>query len=350
MGEPDHYLAPLSALPPALPRMPCVVLAHNERPILPEFLRHYREIGVDRFYVVDDRSTDSSRDYLDDQPDVTTFTPVEGSTYRRDKRFWRAQLLDQHCDGAWVVVPDVDEHLVYPDVDRGRDLLSLIRSLEDEGAEAIHATMLDMYCDRPLQDHRYESGRLIDSFPLFDGPDHSFRMAVSFKTRLRMPTPGAFAFGGMRQRLFEPLPIGPGTKEARILRAYCDIGGDFSPTGLARIKLSWARLLLRGMLHSHVVYNCSKLPLLKWRKGTMFHGGAHAVSQPLRLSHQRAAMLHFKFAAGAEGLRYNSMRGQHANGADLYKRIVAKMDGSTSPAFEGSQIYQTTGSLGRFVR
>ena len=113
MTHAGKYLQILSPLPSTQTNMPCVVLAHIEALILPEFLRHYRDIGVDRFFIVDDRSTDGSLDFLRAQPDVTIFTPVEGSTYRKDKRFWRAELLDTYCSGKWVVVPDVDEHLVY---------------------------------------------------------------------------------------------------------------------------------------------------------------------------------------------------------------------------------------------
>ncbi|MEI6800046.1 MAG: glycosyltransferase family 2 protein [Pseudomonadota bacterium] len=344
------YLQILSPLPSTQTNMPCVVLAHNEALILPEFLRHYRDIGVDRFFIVDDRSTDGSLDFLRAQPDVTIFTPVEGSTYRTDKRFWRAELLDTYCSGKWVVVPDVDEHLVYRGMEDGRDLSALIRSMKDEGAEAMHATMLDMYCDKPLRDHRYEGGRLIDDFPLFDGPDHYFRMAVSWRTGLEMQTPTAFAFGGMRQRLFETLPILPDSWRYRLLRRYCDIAGNFDTRGLDNLTLLWVRLRLRRMLHSFQIYNCSKLVLLIWRKGMMFSGGAHAVSERLLLSRQRAVILHFKFAAGTDGLEYIAQRGQHAGGSELYKRLLRQTQiVSATPVFEGTRNYASSASLGRLL-
>lgn len=349
-----HKLSELLSLLTGHPRgralLPCIVLAHNEGTILPEFLRHYRDIGVDRFFIVDDRSTDHSLEYLSEQPDVTIYAPVEGSTYRRDKRIWRAEVLDRHCDGAWVVVPDVDEHLHYHDIEQGRDLLAVIASLEDEGAEALHAVMLDMYDDRPLQDHRFADGRLIDSFPLFDGPDHYFRLAVSWRTRRKFPTPACFAFGGMRQRLFEQIAVSRDTRQGRLLHKYCDIGGDFSPEGFALLKLRWAHLRLRQMLHTNLIYNCSKIPLLKWREGMRFQGGAHAISQPLRLSQQRAALLHFKFSAGADGLRYIAQRGQHASGSRSYHRMIDQTRVmARSPVFEGTLRYQTSASLGRFL-
>lgn len=189
MTHNGKYLQSLSPLPKSQAKMPCVVLAHNELLIFPDFLRHYREIGVDRFLIVDDRSTDGSVEFLQNQVDVTIFAPIEGSTYQKDKRFWRAELLDTYCSCKWVVVPDVDEHFVYKGIDEGRDLFALARALEDEGAEALHAVMLDMYCDMPLQDHQFRGGRLIDEFPMFDGPDYYFRIAAPPRFRKKYPTP-----------------------------------------------------------------------------------------------------------------------------------------------------------------
>jgi len=348
MTHTGKYLRILSPLPRLPPKMPCVVLAHNELLILPDFLRHYREIGVDRFLLVDDRSTDGSIEFLRQQSDVTIFTPVDGSTFKKDKRFWRAELLDTYCSGKWVIVPDVDEHLVYKGIDDGRDLFALVHSLESEGAEAMHAVMLDMYCDKPLKDHRCLGGRLIDQFPLFDGPDHYFRIAAPPRFRKKYPTPFAFAVGGMRQRLFEPLAVD--CLKSRVLRSFCDIAGSFEPAGIARFNLGMARMMLRPMLKSAEIYNCSKIPLLKWQKGLYFYGGAHAISKKLLLSRQKAVVLHFKFTSGTDALNYNAERGQHAEGSKFYKRIVLQQDSlSKSPEFKGSIRYDTSRSLGRFL-
>src|SRR5690606_9889559 len=88
------HLQLVSEPPPPDYRLPCVALAHNEKHIFPEFLTHYRSLGVDRFFIVDDHSTDGSRAFLEAQPDVIIFEPIKGSSYSRDKRHWRAELLD----------------------------------------------------------------------------------------------------------------------------------------------------------------------------------------------------------------------------------------------------------------
>jgi hypothetical protein len=48
----------------------CCTVARNEAARLPHFLDHHRKLGIDRFLVVDNGSTDESRDYLLSQPDV----------------------------------------------------------------------------------------------------------------------------------------------------------------------------------------------------------------------------------------------------------------------------------------
>src|SRR5690606_11798491 len=108
---------------------------------------------------------DGSRAFLEAQRDVIIFEPIKGSSYSRDKRHWRAELLDQFCNGRWVVVPDVDEHLVFRDCETRR-LPALITELEREGAEAFHATMVDMYRDQPLDRQIHDHATLLDSFPM----------------------------------------------------------------------------------------------------------------------------------------------------------------------------------------
>ena len=116
------------------------------------------------------------------------------------------------------------------------------------------------------------------------------------------------------------------------------------------LKLSWARFRLGRVLKSVPLYNCSKIPLLKWRRGMWFYNGAHAVSQPLRLARQRAALLHFKFAAGVDGLRYSAERGEHTGGAQFYKRIIEQEAIlAASPVFGGTLTYEGSQTLGRIL-
>ena len=67
-------------------------LLHNEMFFLPEFLKHYRNLGVKRFIFLDDRSTDKTIDFLHEQEDVMVMQSKrrygEKNTYGRRKSSW----------------------------------------------------------------------------------------------------------------------------------------------------------------------------------------------------------------------------------------------------------------------
>lgn len=232
----------------------------------------------------------------------------------------------------WVVVPDIDEHLVYPGCE-SRDLFDLVAALQSEGADALHATMVDMYRDAPMLEQRHDRPTLLDSFPLFDGPDHYFRIAAPGKFRKKYPTPQCMAIGGMRQRLFEPLA--PDPAQMAILRRHCDIAGPFSGGALFRVGIALTRWRLRSLLRQTNLYNMSKVPLLRWRRGLTYYNGAHAVSAEMRLSRHSAALLHFKMAGGVDATQYAANRGQHANGSAFYKSMLEHMNAAPSRGSRG---------------
>lgn len=150
----------------------CVVLCHNEMAILPEFLRHYRFLGITSFAVVDDRSSDGSREFLLSQDDVTMFAPRQDSLYKVHKAAWRNDILNTFGIGRWCLNPDVDEHFVYFDME-ARPIPALTESLDQENSKGLLTIMIDMYADLPIRKQIYDlnGGRtLLQAFPYFDGP------------------------------------------------------------------------------------------------------------------------------------------------------------------------------------
>jgi hypothetical protein len=308
-----------------------MTLVHNEAPILPAFLDHYRAMGDVAFLVVDDRSTDGSGDILRAARDVTCLTPREGSTYARDKREWRGQALDRAARDRWVLVPDADEFLIWSGHPH-RDLADLCSDLEAEGAEALYAVMLDMYDDRPLGDHVFRGGAPADAFPWFDDPRADPAATWMEKVPERIlktwPTPRAWVLGGMRERLFG---TGRDRPLARIARRAMP-GWDHDPTPGPGPALR--RLLTRAGRGPRPLC-LTKLPLLRWRRGTRFSGGAHALRPAHRLAAERGVLLHFPITQGAAGIAHIAARGQHAEGAAAYRRLQARLD--ASPLYAGSR-------------
>lgn len=166
----------------------------NERIRLPYFLRYYRELGVNHFLIVDNGSDDGSREYLQDQSDVSLWS-AEGSY--KASRFgmdWITALQRKYCHGHWTLVVDPDEFFVYPFCET-RPLRALTDWLETSGIRSFSAMLLDMYPKGPMDAQPYREGQ--DPFEIaqwFDSANYSVK---------RNPADGnLWVQGGPRARVF----------------------------------------------------------------------------------------------------------------------------------------------------
>ncbi len=129
----------------------------NERVRLPYFLRYYRDMGINHFLIVDNDSDDGSREYLQDQPDVSLWTT--GHSYKR-ARFgvdWLNWLQMKYAHGHWSLVVDPDEFFVYPFCDT-RPLRALTDWLDASSIKSFSAMLLDMYPKGPIGAQPYREG------------------------------------------------------------------------------------------------------------------------------------------------------------------------------------------------
>jgi len=166
----------------------------NEAARLPEFLDHYRRLGVDHFLIVDNDSDDGSLQMLRDQPDLSLWRA--GGSYRA-ARFgmdWLGALLLRHGSGHWCVTVDADELLIYPDWDR-RDLKMLTAHLDQRGIPGMGALMLDLYPQGPLdQPEAAEDAPLTSRLQWFD--------AEPYRSTVIPPKRNRWVQGGVRERIF----------------------------------------------------------------------------------------------------------------------------------------------------
>lgn len=248
------HLTPLADRTTTIRRDDILLFAslRNEITRLPEFLAHYRSLGVGHFLIVDNDSDDGGTDYLRAQPDLSVWRATGSYRAARFGMDWLGALLFRHGHGHWCVTVDADELLVYPDCTR-RDLRHVTAHLDARGIAGIGALMLDLYPSGPLGGaDASPDAPLTARLPWFD--------AGPYRCRVMQPRRNRWAQGGVRERAF-----------------YADCP-DQSPT-------------------------LNKLPLIRWHRRMVYVNSTHSMLPPhlndlydgpgdMRLS---AALLHGKF-------------------------------------------------------
>lgn len=184
----DHGPLPKAAIP-------LVAVVKNEAPLIGSFLDHYRKLGVARFLIVDNGSTDGTFEMLAAAPDVDLWRTEASYEAANHGGFWMDGLLWARARDRWVLVVDADEFLVFSPTTRrpGAALADLIERLKWRGETRLFAPMLDVYADRPIGETIIDP----DKDPLtqlrwFDGD------AESYEDDER----GVWVVGGARRRLF----------------------------------------------------------------------------------------------------------------------------------------------------
>lgn len=249
------------------PEGPVVVFAvvFNGIDYVQPFLDHYRKLGVRGFVIVDNASTDGTREVLADQPDVVLYDQPGSFRDAAHGVAWINPLIQEHAQGRWALFVDIDEHLVFPGLKRGRTLADLVAYAEAEGAGCCASYMLDMFATpasarRGFAGHRY-----------FD------RQYVAFRSVL---PPYRMVQGGVRGRL---------------------TGRQFLIT---------------------------KSPLVKVDPDVVFLENNHLHTH-LPVSSVTTALLHFKFVGDARARFVEAVeRGEHFLGGRFYRDMLASLKGS----------------------
>jgi len=158
----------------------------NEANRIGFFLKYYRALGVNRFFFIDNGSSDGSTELLQDEPEVHLFSTAEPLHLHP---VWLNHLLGKFGLGHWCMVVDLDELFVVPLMEPG-NLRLLIGYLERHSFNAVEARLLDMYSDRPLRDTMLDPG---------EDP----RRLCRFFDPVDSESPH---FGGVRKRVFGASP------------------------------------------------------------------------------------------------------------------------------------------------
>ena len=271
-------------------------MVKNEAYLLPHFFDHYRHLGVNRFLIYDDKSSDSSLDILSKQDDCMVLTSENNyndEVKPRSEKYppirWcgyiKAKLPALVAPDGWTLTVDADEFLILP---KGFEHINhLIEELELRGLNHMTAPMVDFY-PSSLFSRNYDS-RLS---PFVGSPYFDSGPLYGWKDRVR---PKQFA-NGIRARLLKEF-----YKDDR--EAVMEIYGDH-PISLAK---TW------------------KVPLLKQGCG-VFLVNEHEINKVPDLE-IAGALAHFKFTPSLDEKTRHALRtGSYYNGSLEYRFLYAVME------------------------
>lgn len=122
----------------------------------PAFFQHYRRLGVEQFVIVDDRSEDSTREFLHAQPDCVTLA----CTYRygdwiryrdptgtiQDLRagiYLKIALPQAMAPDAYSLYVDADEFMILPPA--APDLPAVIHRLKCDAIRSVAASIVEFF-------------------------------------------------------------------------------------------------------------------------------------------------------------------------------------------------------------
>ena len=175
-----------------------ITVLRNEAAVLGDFLTHYRALGVERFALIDNGSTDGTPALLAAEPDVDLYTvsrPFSG------KQGWVTALAARYGAGRWYLHVDADEHLVF-DGAPDRTMADIIAFAEARGLSRVRGMLVDMYAPGPLRAVGPAEGRRLGArFRLFDGTGYEEALCLERISRKGGPRRRKFSWAGVDPEL-----------------------------------------------------------------------------------------------------------------------------------------------------
>jgi hypothetical protein len=254
-------------------------IARNESLRLPHFLKYYTELGVDKFFIIDNNSIDDTVEIALSCHNAHVFSVDE--PYRNHWN-WMEYFLEKYAMDNWCVVVDIDELFVYPNINR-IPLQKLARYLESQNYGAIRSFLLDLYPDKPLSQTGYLQGtNPLEFCNFFDSDFEEAEIVLADKNRWRLFETVVY-LGGMRDRVF----------------------GNDLPTNLKAFR--------------RLPYHLSKISFFKNTRKSYLTQGMHAINGS-KISDIHGVVCHTKFMQDfISEVEEEARREEHYGNAILYK-------------------------------
>ena len=244
----------------------CFLVQRNEYLRLEGFLSYYRELGVDKFYIVDNASDDGKTlDYILGQDDVEVYSTLQAYSQSLFGVKWIELLIQTKRVNRWNIVADADELLI---IDKKFNTLrEQCEDLEKNGFDSLYAPFIDMYSDLPVSKTSYSKGAdILNTCSYYDKHFYTF----------------------------------------------------FTPHGGSRGSMNTYQGGLRSRTFNLYSVILNKVPLFKFNTKHKLREGLHWIdnSSP---AYGKAVLLHFKYIETFHQYVVSEIkRGQHWNGASEY--------------------------------
>lgn len=121
----------------------------NERPRMRFFIEYYKKMGVDRFFFIDNFSTDKIEEELLSYQNVHVYKST--LNFYQTRVIHLKKLVQKYSNGSWCLLVDPDEFLRFP-FDNILNLKSLIIYLEGKKAFGFKTLLLDMYSNKKIKE------------------------------------------------------------------------------------------------------------------------------------------------------------------------------------------------------
>lgn len=217
-----------------------ISVIRDENQILPDFLRHYRAAGIEKFVFLDNGSGDGTITYLSEQSDVDLYA-VAGSFDWKRKQGWITLLLGLYGSERWFIYADADEHIVFDGIERGVTFQDIVRIMDRQGITRVRGCLVDMYAGTRILDSRYERGsRLMEAYPFFDQTGYLEYPLAEMVARE----------GGPRRRLFSDSTEGFSPQLSKYPLFRLDAGDIFAnPHHIWPYERNFGTACYLGILH-----------------------------------------------------------------------------------------------------
>ena len=320
--------------------MTLCAVGRNEMYFLPAFLEHYRKLGIEQFAILNDRSSDGTKEFLLSQPDVVLFESkyrffdevdlpkamVDKMLNWRIIHIWRTILYARFAKNRWAILTDLDEFIQLPP---GQTFQDIARMLDRNGSNLVYGLMLDVYPETLSDLAAMANQREIDPAAnwYFDAEPHLKLRKHNFPKTLH---PGA------RARLYSAY---------KITRPY-----QTPDAPKSKYRIWWKRVKHSRFGTKIPVYNNIYKPLMaKWPKGSYFRDshrtsieGSHQILLPFQ--HYRfTGAIYAKIDMAIRENSYSAGSRDH----HLLSELLLKMKAAGNPTFlyKNSRVLQNFDDL-----